>query len=189
MTTWSVGLLILCVATATSPAPLRWLYGVAQQRQQDLFDLTAVDVNQLQARGALKGDALGLTRTVLLHGAPDDFIQVVPLPIELRGLGKREEVADDAGGARDVVAKLRELLCLFGRIGRRDQLGAAEHALQRALEVLRQAGHELPDVDEPIGLLRLHAQRLELVEELLLPPACGRFTRDEHDDQRQGQKQ
>src|SRR5436190_16301085 len=35
--------------------------GVAQQRQQHLFDLTAVDVDQLQARGALKGDFVRLT--------------------------------------------------------------------------------------------------------------------------------
>jgi hypothetical protein len=85
----------------------------------------------------------------------------VPAAIELGGLREREQVADDARGASDVVADLFEFqrAVRIGRIGGQD-FGAAQHALERALEVLREAGHHLSNVDEPVGGFELRLQNL-----------------------------
>ena len=171
------------VAGAVSAAVRR----VTEQRQQDLLDLPAVDVDQLQARGAMKGHAVGMTRTVLLHGAADDFIQVVPLPIELRRLREGEQVADDAGGARDVVAELASsCACSAG----------SDAAISSALPSMPCSGLlrscARPDTSWPTLTSRsvcfaCARGRLELVLELA-PAAAAKSPDHEHDDQHHGQK-
>ena len=84
----------------TVAAPLR-----LEKRRHDPFELAAVHVDERQALGRIEphldADA-GQPRFARVDGPRDDFVEVLPAARQRRGLGEREEVADDArraGGA------------------------------------------------------------------------------------------
>src|SRR5439155_22638230 len=108
-----------------------------------------------------------------------------PPALQRRRFGEREQIADDARRTRSVLLDLAQGGGGRGpEPARRDhQLGVPDDALQRALEFLREAGHELADMSELLVLADLGAGRGELLPKLRLRPPPPQVADDQQRDQ------
>ena len=86
--------------------------------------------------------------------------------------------------ARHVVADFFHLVRRAGvaRVRCGKDLRAAKHALEQAVEVLREAGHELADADEAIVFLELRSSFAASSAARVTPPRRD-FAYDEQDSQ------
>ena len=94
----------------------------------------------------------------------------------MRRVCERDQIPDNAGGAVGVLANFSQLFgVLFAAIGEQHELGVAEHALKRPLQLLRQVAHHRADAGELVvsgcgvpcgGDLRPQARDLAAMSEL-----------------------
>jgi hypothetical protein len=127
--------------------------GPRQERGNHFFELAAVHVDQRQPIGEREvhanagGVELGPHDPCRPIG---ELVDVLPPAAQRRSLGECQQVADDADGARGILLDFTELVRRIDpRPARRQhQLGIADHALQRALQFLRDARHQLTHMCE-----------------------------------------
>ena len=125
------------------------LLGVQQQVEHDLLNLLAVDdddrnvVRQLFAQLDVRRPAFeGAEHERRAH----DFVQVGDRPIQRRLAGEGQQMVDDLRDAVGVGVNLLQIVAhLFFRVAPEQQLGEADDALQRVVDLVRDAGDQLTD--------------------------------------------
>ena len=147
------------------PPAAHRLGGVGQQVDQDLPDLIRVDVGgQVRRDRHLEGDRRRQQRR--LRGALDQRAQTGPVPARRAVAGEIQEIVNRPVGALDLAADAVQVL---GDLGlRRDLLAemlAHEierrfHHAQRIAQLVADAGGELADGRQPLGVAVLGLQIL-----------------------------
>ncbi len=107
--------------------------------------------------------ALGEADAAAREGARDQAFDRQPALHRAAHAGEDQQVADDLRRPVRLVQDAPELGFL-ARVGRRSQqqLDVAEHALQRVVDLVRDAGHELAERGELLGLREPGLQGLAL---------------------------